>query len=141
MTISNTRGFESDREQVLQDLYSNIDVVRDFIAATKHRLLSQTIAFSSVREDAQPDLIELLVAEHAASSMEALILAELNGGYRYAGQDVEVENDDGAQDDRDATPRYTEALSRRREARAAVLRRVRRGGSKTRANSCDSSDD
>ena len=90
MTISKKAVYGGHREQVLQDLASNIDILRGFIADQKAKLLASAVDFQFTADGAEPEIIDMVVAENAAASIHQLVIAEINGGYRYA----EVVRDD-----------------------------------------------
>lgn len=103
MTISKKAIYGGHRDQVLQDLASNIDVLQSFIADQKAKLLSSAVNWQFTADGAEPDIIDMVVAENAAASIHQLVIAEINGGYRYA----EVVPDDDAEPAWDLTKRTT----------------------------------
>lgn len=84
MTISKAAIYGTDRDQVLQDLYSNIDVLSRFVRDVKSRTLADSLQFDKLHVDDRERLLDLLIAENAVASITSLVTAEINGGYNYA---------------------------------------------------------
>lgn len=95
MTISKQAIYGTDRDQVLQDLYSNATTVAAFVESTKKHLFKDHVAFDQLDPSAIDTLVRCIVAENSVTSILTLVTAEIRGGYNYA----EALADDAADDE------------------------------------------
>jgi hypothetical protein len=127
MTISKYAVYRNDRDQVLQDIASNIDVLQDFIAHQKAKLLASSVTWQFVQDGAEADLIDMVLAENAAKSIHTLVIAEINGGYEYEPEDDDEEVAEGGPRDLEEVKAKLQKAQRKLAKLKAKTVRARRG--------------